>query len=37
MADVRLEEVTRRFGSVVAVNNVDLRIKDKEFLVFPWT
>ncbi|MGI6149347.1 MAG: ABC transporter ATP-binding protein [Limnochordia bacterium] len=34
MADVRLEKVTRRFGSVVAVNNVDLRIKDKEFLVF---
>lgn len=34
MADVRLEKVTRRFGSVVAVNNVDLHIKDKEFMVF---
>ena len=34
MAEVRLESVTRRFGSVVAVDNVDLRIKDKEFMVF---
>lgn len=34
MAEVRLEKVTRRFGSVVAVNNIDLQIADKEFMVF---
>ena len=34
MAEVRLEKVTRRFGSVVAVDNVDLQIRDKEFMVF---
>ncbi|NLN17418.1 MAG: sn-glycerol-3-phosphate ABC transporter ATP-binding protein UgpC [Firmicutes bacterium] len=33
MARVVLENVTKRFGSVVAVNNASLEIKDKEFVV----
>ncbi|MFQ6072293.1 MAG: ABC transporter ATP-binding protein [Methanosarcinales archaeon] len=33
MADVILEEVTKRFGDVVAVKNVNIKIKDKEFVV----
>ena len=32
MADIRLENITKRFGSVVAVNNVTMTIKHKEFL-----
>jgi len=33
MAGVRLVNLTKRFGNVVAVNNVNLEILDKEFLV----
>src|SRR5215207_8960153 len=32
MADVRLENVTRRFGAVTAVNSVNLHIADGEFV-----
>ena len=34
MANVRYENVTKVFGDVVAVNNLDIQIPDKEFLVF---
>ena len=33
MAEVRFEHVTKRFGDVVAVNDLSLEIPDKEFLV----
>ena len=33
MAELRLEKVVRRFRNVVAVNNVDLTVKDREFMV----
>lgn len=33
MASVTLKRLTKKFGEVVAVNNVDLEIQDKEFLV----
>jgi len=33
MAKVRFEHVTKRFGDVVAVNDLSLEIPDKEFLV----
>lgn len=33
MANVIFEHVTKKFGEVVAVNDLDLEIKDKEFLV----
>ncbi|MBU0686469.1 MAG: sn-glycerol-3-phosphate ABC transporter ATP-binding protein UgpC [Candidatus Margulisbacteria bacterium] len=33
MAQVKIEGVTKRFDDVVAVKNVDLHIKDQEFLV----
>ncbi|NLV91550.1 MAG: sn-glycerol-3-phosphate ABC transporter ATP-binding protein UgpC [Firmicutes bacterium] len=33
MAEVILENVTKRFGNVVAVNQANLEIKDKEFIV----
>ncbi len=33
MAQIQLKNVTKRFGKVVAVNNLSLEIKDKEFLV----
>ncbi|NLB97939.1 MAG: sugar ABC transporter ATP-binding protein, partial [Armatimonadetes bacterium] len=33
MAGVTLRNVTKRFKNVVAVNNVNLEIRDKEFLV----
>ena len=33
MASVTLESVTKRFGEVVAVSNMNLEVKDKEFLV----
>ncbi|MGB9856552.1 MAG: ABC transporter ATP-binding protein [Dictyoglomaceae bacterium] len=33
MADVKLEGVTKKFGDVVAVNNVTLDIQDREFIV----
>ncbi len=34
MANVTFEQVTKRFGNYVAVNNLNLDIKDGEFLVF---
>ncbi len=33
MAEVRFENVTKRFGDTVAVNNLNLEVADKEFLV----
>ena len=33
MAEVRLSKLIKRFGTVIAVNNVNLTIEDKEFLV----
>ncbi len=33
MAKVRLENIVKRFGNVVAVNNINLEIRDKEFVV----
>lgn len=33
MASVTYDHVTKRFGDVVAVNNLDIKIEDKEFLV----
>ncbi len=34
MASITYEHVWKRFGDVVAVQDLDIRIKDKEFLVF---
>ncbi len=34
MASVTYEHVTKRFGQVVAVDDLDIHIEDKEFLVF---
>ncbi|MGK7918111.1 MAG: ATP-binding cassette domain-containing protein, partial [Prochloraceae cyanobacterium] len=34
MANVTFEQVTKRFGDYVAVNNLNLDIEDGEFLVF---
>ena len=34
MSSVAYEHVTKRFGDVVAVNNLDIQIEDKEFLIF---
>ena len=33
MASVTFDKVTKEFGDVVAVNNLDIKIEDKEFLV----
>jgi multiple sugar transport system ATP-binding protein len=33
MASVTFEHVTKRFGDVIAVNDLDIKIDDKEFLV----
>lgn len=33
MSDVRLENITKRFGDTVALNDVTLSIKDREFFV----
>jgi multiple sugar transport system ATP-binding protein len=33
LARVLLKNVTKRFGNVVAVNSLDLQVKDKEFLI----
>ena len=33
MAEIRLDQVTKRFGDTTAVDRVDLRAEDKEFLV----
>ena len=34
MASVTFENVVKRYGNVTAVNNLNLEIPDKEFLVF---
>lgn len=34
MAGVTLQNVTKRFGNVIAVNEANLEIRDKEFMVF---
>lgn len=34
MADVRVENLTKNFGEVIAVNNLSLEVKDREFMVF---
>ena len=34
MASVTYEHVYKRFGDVVAVNDLNIEIEDKEFLVF---
>ena len=34
MASVTYEHVTKRFGDVIAVNDLSIEIADKEFLVF---
>ena len=34
MADIKLEHITKRFGDVVAVDDVNLEIHDQEFVVF---
>lgn len=34
MASVTFDHVTKRFGDVIAVNDLDIHIEDKEFLVF---
>jgi multiple sugar transport system ATP-binding protein len=34
MATVRLDHVTKRFGDVIAVNDLSLEVRDEEFLVF---
>jgi multiple sugar transport system ATP-binding protein len=33
MASVTLDHVTKRFGEVTAVNDVNINVNDKEFLV----
>ena len=33
MAEIRIENVTKRFGDFVAVNNVTLTVEDQEFVV----
>lgn len=33
MADITLKNIVKRFDSLIAVNNLNLRIKDKEFVV----
>jgi multiple sugar transport system ATP-binding protein len=33
MASVTYDHVTKRYGEVLAVNNLDIKIEDKEFLV----
>jgi multiple sugar transport system ATP-binding protein len=34
MAEIRLKGVTKAWGPVIGVNNIDLEIRDKEFMVF---
>ena len=33
MAQIKIENVTKRFGDLVAVNNVSLTVRDQEFVV----
>ncbi len=35
MAQVLLNELTKKFGGVTAVDKVNLQVRDKEFLVSP--
>ena len=34
MANVVLEDVTKKYGNIIAVNDANLQIQDKEFVVF---
>ncbi len=34
MAEIRLEHITKRFGNVLAVNDLNLKIAEQEFVVF---
>jgi len=34
MADVRVENLVKRFDEIIAVNNISLEVKDREFVVF---
>lgn len=34
MADVRVENLTKRFDEIVAVNDLSLEVRDREFMVF---
>ena len=34
MADVRVENIVKRFDEIVAVNNLSLEVNDREFMVF---
>ena len=34
MAEIRLEHITKRFGDVVAVDDINLEVHDQEFVVF---
>ncbi len=34
MANVKVENLTKRFAEIVAVNNLSLEVKDREFMVF---
>ena len=33
MAEIRLDNVVKKFGNVIAINNVSFEIEDREFLV----
>jgi multiple sugar transport system ATP-binding protein len=33
MASVTFDHITKKFGDVVAVNDFDIKVEDKEFLV----
>src|SRR5690606_40487174 len=33
MAEIKIENVTKRFGDFVAINNINLTIHDQEFMV----
>jgi multiple sugar transport system ATP-binding protein len=34
MAEIQLKGITKAWGAVIGVNNIDLEIRDKEFMVF---
>ena len=34
MAEIKLEHITKRFGDVVAVDDINLEVHDQEFVVF---
>jgi multiple sugar transport system ATP-binding protein len=34
MAEIKLKGITKAWGAVIGVNNIDLEIRDKEFMVF---